>query len=564
MIDYFAHVSALRVCMAALAVAPPADPAHNAAVKNGLKAAKAEPGSAMLGAMVDHLLQYSQAQTSKELDLLRKASILFLSGLKVLKQFKDVLPDLEGGLTTPLAPKALDKYNAALSKVPVIHTDVKNLHADVKDFQKAFLSNWMAPVGQQQDAPVNKWLWRDVFLTRRTTAFVAAAQALATTARQKAFAVGVFAGAAGNVFGSGYLNAVVGGPRRSHQLRHRLAAYSVGAWLRDNQPAIADSLASIRAALSFGETGTLTLPSDIETLANDALHIAYPSGTAAFPDLSVGYRNLMEHLSLLDQFTLPPVPAPLNTTLTGELMTDGATLGADNIHPTGSGIGTNYPGIGPHEDAGAVCGTLLAWLFWPPSAIVAFDNSLGGNSVDPSIGVSQDGLQAASASSEARKALNSLSGSALSSWQALSAARSALVLRGLLYPNPDDLTNPTFAQFLSIPTTSHAYPAIPSPAPHNGTTWPTSALEQPATSPAPYSVLGSPLTFLTGATESVSSASSTLWIDMIAKHREGQGSIGNLNLDSDRGFGAPCWALAPGSLITDEPVNVVTLDYKSI
>jgi hypothetical protein len=426
----------------------------------------------------------------------------------------------------------------------------------------------MAPVGQQLNAPVSQWSWRDVFLARRTTALVAAAQASATTPRQKAFAVGAFAGATGNLLGSGYLNAVVGGPRRSHQLRHRLAAYSVGAWLRDNQPALADTLADIQTALTFGESGTPTLPSDIETLAHHALQKAYPSGTAALPDLHVGYSNLMEHLSLLGDFTLPPVPAPPNTALTTQLLVASITLGADNIHPAGSGIGTNYPGIGPHENAGAVCETLLAWLFWPPAFIIAVDNALGGNSADPSFGTTTSGLEAASTSPAALTAISNLYGAAMSAWQALSAARSALVLRGLLYPDPADLGNPTFAQFLSIPTAVHPYPAVPAPATDDGTTWPASPLEQPATSPSPFSVSGSPVTFLTGATDSVSTLSAKLWIDLIELHGVAPGKdqrlIGNLNLDADRSFAAECWTLAPGSLITDEPVNIVTLTYNAI
>lgn len=407
-----------------------------------------------------------------------------------------------------------------------------------------------------------------VFLARRTTAFVAAAQSAATTARQKAFAVGAFAGAAGNVLGSGYLNAVVGGPRRSHQLRHRLAAYSVGAWLRDNQLLLAGTLDSLQKALAFSASGTPSLPADLETLMKDALHKAYPSGTAAIPDLNTGYTNLLDHLKLLGQFTLPPVPAPLNSTLTGELMIESITLGADNIHPAGSGIGTNYPGIGPHENAGAVCETLLAWLFWPPAFIIAVDNALGGDSADPSIGTGEDALEAASTSPAALAAMGSLYGAALLAWQALAAARSALVLRGFLYPEPDDLTNPTFAQFFSIPATVHPYPAVPGPAADDGTTWPASALEQPATSPSPFSVSGSPVTFLTGTTDSVSSFTPTLWIDMIeypgVEPGKRRGSIGNLNLDSDRSFAAPCWALAPGTHITDEPVNLVTLTYNAI
>ena len=257
----------------------------------------------------------------------------------------------------------------------------------------------------------------------RTTAFVANTQALATTAKQRAFALGTLAGAAGNFFGSGYLNAVVGGPRRSHELRHRLAAYSVGDWLRDNEPNYSGTLAETRAALTFGESGTPGLPSDLKAIAQDALQRTYSSGTAALPDLDTGYRNLLEHLSLLGDFTLPPVPPPMNNTLTSEVLTQGIQLGDNNPHPGGSGLGTNNPGIGAHEKASAVCEEILLWLVYPGQWLQAIFNALGGqgsNNTDRP-GVTASGLSAASQSPAALSAINSLYGISLSFWQALAA-----------------------------------------------------------------------------------------------------------------------------------------------
>src|SRR6202044_262457 len=165
-----------------------------------------------------------------------------------------------------------------------------------------------------------------------------------------------------------------------------------------------------------------------------------------------------------------------------------------------SGIGTNYPGIGAHESAGAVCLTLLAWLLWPTSWIAAVDNALSGSATgpDPSFDESQAGLTANSESPVALSALSSLFGLEMSFWQALAAARTALVLRGLLYPDPDDLSNPTFAQFLSVPHGTGPYPLLSMPSTDDGTEWPTSAAEIPATSPSPFVIAASPLTFLTG------------------------------------------------------------------
>lgn len=570
MIDYFSHVSALRVSLSALAMLPPADPADPAAVAEALTDAGNEPGSAILGALTDHLLQYSQAGTSVEIDILKTAAGLFQQGLQIFNQLSTVRTGLETGLTTPTAPGALAAYNAALADLLTVQTSVQNFRTQLETFQTSLSEIWLAPVGQQQDAPVPQWTWRDVFLARRTTAFVANAQGLATTARQRAYALGTLAGAAGNLLGSGYLNSVVGGPRRSHQLRHRLAAYSTGAWLRDNEPGIAGTLSSIRTALTFGETGTPTLPADLKALIEDTLKKTYPSGTAALPDLDVGYSNLLEHLTLLGDFTLPPVPPPINNALAASILDfNFGTIGVDNTHPAGSGLGTNWPGIGPNESAGAICATLLLWLLWPFAAVVALDNALGGGEGAPT-GTTESGLEAASQSPAALQAFNSVFGLQMSAWEALSAARTALVLRGLLYPDPDDFSNPTFTQFAAIPVSTSQYPLLSMPISDNGTEWPTSVLEQPATLPSPYAPSASPLVFLTGhPTYSISALAATLWVALIEhpgtahQTKEWPGS-GNFDLDSDRGFQALCWTLESGTTITDEPVHVDVLNFAAV
>lgn len=565
MIDYFAHVCALRVCISAMKKSSPSDPADPKAPHTALLDAGDQPGSAILGALVDHLLQYSQAATSSEIGILSQAAALFKKAVAILNQTTATRSDLEAGLTTPTGPGVVAAYNTALAALPGIATKVKNLQADLQTFQSNFSGSWMAAVGQQQGQPVPQWAWRDVFLGRRTTAFVANAQALAATPRERAFALGTFAGAAGNLIGSGYLNAVVGGPRRSHELRHRLAAYSVGAWLRDNESQYAETLAAIRAALTFNQSGTPTLPADIKSLIQKALHQTYPAGTAALPDLDMGYGNLMKHLSLLDEFTLPAVPPPMNNGLTLKALGFSLTLGADNIHPAGSAIGTNYPGIGAHESAGAVCLTLLAWLFWPPGAIIALDNALGNGPNAEAVAVDQSQLQTLSQSPAAVSAINSLYGMELSFWQGCAASRTALVLRGLLYPDPSDLSNPTFAQFLSLPPANSNYPLLSMPSSDDGTASPTSALEKPATSPSPFAATALPLAFLTGNTPySVSARSSSLWIDMIEYPGSDRPGSANPNLDADRGFSAQCWSLAPGTTITSQPVQTVALSFTGI
>jgi hypothetical protein len=570
MIDYFSHVAALHVCLTAIKNAPPPDPNDKKAVIEAVLDSGSEPGAAMLGALVDHWLQYSQPQTCVEIEILSQAAPLFQTGVEILSNVDTARSGLEQGLTTPTSPAALAAYNSAIASLPGIATDIQNLATKLAAFQASFSGPWMVPVGQQANEAVPEWTWRDVFLARRTTAFVAAAQKLATTARQRAFAFGTLAGAAGNVLGSSYLNSVVGGPRRSHQLRHRLAAYSVGAWLRDNEPTLATTLQEIQTALTFGQAGpSYTLPPGIKAVAQAALRNAYPTGTAALPDLDTGYNNLLKHLALLQEFVLPPVPpAPNGTLLANMVALNVFTLGVDNQIPGGSGVGTNYPEIGPHEKAGAVCETLLAWLFYPPSFITAVINYLydaTGGGQGAQVGTTEDGLVAASQSPTALSAINSLYAMSLSCWQALAAGRTALVLQGLLYPDTDDLSNPTYTQFETIPSGHANYPLLPMPASDDGTTWPTSSLETEATTPSPFAISSSPLAFLTGDPNySVSALGPTFWVDMIEYPGTDRRWSVNLDLDGDRGFLASCWTLAPGATITNLPVVPVTLSYTGI
>jgi hypothetical protein len=200
MIDYFSHVSALQTCFRSLYFADLPDPFP--ALSEALQAADSEPGAALLGTLVDQLLQFSQAKTSVELTILSKAAVLYKTALNIYTELGVVRTSMEAGITTPTAPGALHAYNAALASLPKIGTAVQTLTTDLKKFQAEYSGDWMVPVGQQLDAPVQNWAWRDVFLGRRTSAFVANAQSSATTAKQKAFALGTFAGALGNLLGS--------------------------------------------------------------------------------------------------------------------------------------------------------------------------------------------------------------------------------------------------------------------------------------------------------------------------------------------------------------------------
>jgi hypothetical protein len=567
MIDYFSHAASLQVAIRAIRQSPAAGTA------SFVDSAEAQPGSALLGALVDHLLQYSQTETSVEIGILSHAAALFKDGRKLLNQITEVFSSLEAGMTNPGAPGVLTAFNKALSEVPNITTGLQNLGSKLDSFQASSSPvDWMTPVGRQQGHPVAQWFWRDVFLARRTTAFVEAAKGLAITPRQQAFALGTVAGAAGNLLGSGYLNAVVGGPRRSHQLRHRLAAYSVGVWFREQERLLSGGLDSIREALSFGQQGTLSMPADLKTLAQQALQTAYPSGTAVLPDLDAGYGTLMEHLSLLGDFTVPPAPAPMNNAFLVKVLSAGLTPGTVNIQDdptsTGGSGGTIYEGGGSsHMNAGQICGLITALILAAGLVFLALVSGTGPNQNRgvPTVTTTQQ-LETLGNSPDVITIINSLYGAALLGWQALAAARLALVLRGLLYPEPDDLSNPTFKQFLSIPSGVRKYPLLSMPSSDDGLAWPTSAPETPTTLTSRYSAAASPLIFLNGdPIYSVSALSPRMWTAVAEFTETGRNwGANNYDLDSDRGFLEECWALIPGTSITNPPVHSTILSFNGI
>ena len=122
MIDYFAHVSALHVSHGAIANSPLAS---QKPVSEALSAVSAQPGSAILGALVDHLLQYAQAPTSVEIGLLKKTATVFAEARTMLNKLAAVRLSLETSMAAPTAPGALAAYNAAASELPAIATDFR-------------------------------------------------------------------------------------------------------------------------------------------------------------------------------------------------------------------------------------------------------------------------------------------------------------------------------------------------------------------------------------------------------------------------------------------------------
>ena len=244
---------------------------------------------------------------------------------------------------------------------------------------------------RQEDKDLEQWTWADIVLARRTDAFARAIWKRASDEDGKAFAFGVMSSYGANVCGSAYLGQVVGGPRRAHRHRDRLARNAVGSWFAQSHPGSA-SLKDIAKQIRYG-LFTPTLPAKIETLIVESLSETYDlNRTPPLPDLQSGYRRLIRHLEALDTFMMPPKPAlpiePFLTKIYGDTTNPSfsiveAAVEAQNATASGSGSGSgvkpkNLPqsnAVGAQDskpnsklDCGAFFEGLFRWIagstFW--------------------------------------------------------------------------------------------------------------------------------------------------------------------------------------------------------
>ena len=220
---------------------------------------------------------------------------------------------------------------------------------------------------RQANLPLPNWGWGDVFLARRTDAFVRtvyrrAAEPVLDGAADpafRAFAFGALSSYGANTCGSAYLEQVVGGPRRSHRYRDRVASNTVGSWFALTNPRVR-SLASIADLIRFeAAPAAPSLPAPVEAFLRDSLQETYDlNRTAPLPDLQTGYSRLVRHLELLDTFQLPPKPPEPAASFVDRLYGDPSnppsalfTLQAANFaagpgQGAGSSQPTNYSGSG--------------------------------------------------------------------------------------------------------------------------------------------------------------------------------------------------------------------------
>jgi hypothetical protein len=612
-IDYRASLAALHAFRDVLASASFSDPSLIG--RRDAQILEFDNGRwfAVLGALTPHLLWHA-ASDGTELNLAERAATLWRAGLELYKLIGKHRADLEGALADPTNPDAGLKFNRAMQTRDVIAAAMAGKEAQIAILRDdIYNAGFPGPHPRQEDEALKHWTWADVFLARRTDAFARAIWIRASDMETSAFAFGVMSSYGANVCGSAYLGQVVGGPRRSHRYRDRLARNAVGSWFALNQPASA-SLRDLADTIQFGLLAP-TLPSSIETLLTNALTETYDMGrTPPLPDLQLGYGRLIRHLRALDSFRMPEPPALPQEPFLSKIFADPASqpfsvvqaaisAAANPIASGGGGGVTPLTAPGNPPQSGSVgaqdsksnskldCGAFLeALAIWSILSIVLFGPcwedwangrdckiwekmkqdwadwwaSMGGGQ---GAGVSQTGsntgflttggLAAASQSSQVTDLIYSLYDLHNRCWEALNAAAWYLARTGLIYPD-ELLSRKVFAGFLTTPP-SGGWPRkqVADPA-EQSHLYPTTAIEQPAVNPA-YPPGSKPDVFVgrPGIAE-ISTAgglSLHLWEQTASGNLDGV----NFDMDSDRGLDHACWNVS-GS-INDTPIGVITLDY---
>lgn len=608
MIDYRTHAAALEQFRHSLAQSAFPDPQIASIRDQHLDDVARAPGMATLGSLVDHLIAHASSD-GKELDLVGRAADLWEKGLALYNTLGEFRTSLENALTDPGNPQAVADFNAAAAKIHPLVLEVKNKNGEIQALKdEVHTFPHLQPHPRQQDRPLTEWSWGDVFLARRTDAFARTTREEASDAPTSAFALGVLSSYGANACGSAYLGQVVGGPRRSHRHRDRLARNTLGSWFSAHQPGL-PSLAAIAAQIKLGAP---TLPTVIEELIESAIHATYdPQRTPALPDLQLGYQRLIRHLELLDTFTLPSAPLPPKEPFLTQLYGDpahthvpavpqgvgmpqaagsgsgsGSGVVPQSNHPTGDGLGESDSAESTSVECGpfweAIGWSLLfilgGWFYcvlkwgngdrcpltddigakfdeaFPDGAYVGVETetsaqALTGPDLDNAVQVDQ-----------VTTMIGHLFDTQSLMWEALQKASDFLSVHGLIYPD-GRLGRPRYKQFLSIPATlPGTWPHLPEPNANRLHLYPSTGTEQPAFPPPAYPPQATPDVFVSAEQGqgpfTASALSGAAWRQMAVHVRDAT----NYDLDADRGLHHACWA-ARGS-INDNPVDVAALDYS--
>jgi hypothetical protein len=592
LIDYHAHVLALEEARKLLAAAAFTDPALVAARNQAQSDLAAPGGYALLGAFVGHLLAHA-ASDGSELALLARASDLFDRGVDLFNQLGSVRDRLETALANPSDPASLPNFNSATMDVQFFAQKAYAMQGEVSRLRDdASTLSYLSAHPRQLDVPSNSWDWGNLVLGRRTDALVRSLTQLAQNTPTRAFAFGALSGYGANAAGSTYLGHVVGGPRRSHRFRDRVARNTVGSWLARKFPPT-PTPGEIASQIEFGGRRRPVLPHAVERLLKEALKATFDlSKTPPLPDLQLGYRRMLQHLRLLDGFVRPPVPSAPHPVwlqkMYGDPSNPPASLRSQEIALSGDpggGVslgnnspGDSAPGKSDNSSSSSICGIIVAILiiidliqafvqcigqwankhkctFWDNMLLKKLWEKDPPDPRDPpttsDVSTTSSQLTDIASSDEMTQLVASLFDIHTQIWEALDRACHFLAFRGLIYPG-SLIDVPVYSQFTSTPATT-PWPRRPVTDPVNSYhLYPGSPLEHPATTPSGLPAGAKPDAFLTLA---ATRFTLPLWEQIAFR---GTDTV-NYDLDADRGFLHACWA-TKGS-INGDPVGVNILAY---
>jgi hypothetical protein len=603
MMDVHAAVAGLNFAKAAASSSP------TPGLAKFLQPLSSDEAVGLLGALLDHLVWHADSSKA-EMKLLEEADTMWTDLLDLIEKLRAGRQALEAGVADPSDPQvAVDAIAAAAGlQNEVVPAMIVWCNQFVAFVQKPELLKYIPAAGQAKDLPAKKWSWSDLIAGRRTAAFRTALleSAAALGSQERAFALGAIGGYATRTCASAYLNGAVGGPRRSHPYRTRLAARSVGAWIRAKHGPQTLSLAGLAGKLR-SEVGT-TLPASIATIVSKALDAAYGKDLPGKPkpDLAAGYESLLRQLDIVARFTMfggpagpgggtiaPPVSVPADIKATAQ----GASGGSGSGGANGPGLVPQSPGGGSGSSGGTSGKSYTGkkgGSFWKQLLAVIVTIVLGiiGGVLGGLIG----GPAGAGGGAAIGIGLGAAFGEAIGAWeentpdvvaqsqQALSAPDAAQVcvelwqadaalyqlaqlfltvlkVGGLAYPEEPELKSPPFAQFMALDDPDGLFRRpIPDPAEFPGP--PPTAIEKPTVTGYPYKDGDPPSVFLqptaTGA-KSAANLAVLYWKDQA--HPPGDYmQRENINLDADRGFHARCWE----GKVAPNPVTGKVLAYGAV
>ncbi len=610
MLDYRTQSAALGALEDALAALAITDPDVARLRDLHLDDVSSSPASALLGSLLDHVIWHATLG-KQELDLVEEAATLWGHGLDLYDALDRFRVALQQALDHPLDATTVATLNTAGNALRVLVPSVQQQMRDLQALRAKVAGHDYVPEHpRQHDAPVDTWSWSDLLQARRTDALVRELFHQASTVSTRAFALGVLARYGADVSGALYVSQTVGGPRRGHLVRNRVARNSVGSWLQAHHPGMSSltGLADLLEAQLAGGVGP-----DLETLLTDALDATYPMPSLPSPpSLQDGFERLLTHLRLLDGFRVPPPPSALSDRVVASLLgdptapyvptlTEQISLVESGGQPgvAGSGAGVHIQSVGddgpahqePPDSTEVKCGAFWESLGWSLLFLLggwfacvvkwaggdrcklwdditqnweaAFDNGVYvGSEVDTDFGaqsLTTTGMEALAQRQEPLQLAADLFTLQASLWEGLHKGADFLALHGLIYPD-EHLTRWRYRQFTVIPAHDKGWPRLP----YLGArfdNYPGTAPELPHEEPrflpgAPPSAI---LTGISGGGQlSATSVSLSLWGQIAS----GAFDADNLDLDADRGWRHPCWQ--PRGSIGDQPLDVVQLTYTDI